>query len=42
LFLDASQAVTLGAVLAMELLVLAGLSRWHAELNLPPPERQGA
>jgi hypothetical protein len=41
LFLDASQAVTQGAVLAIELTVLAGLSRWHAELNLPPPERPG-
>jgi len=41
-FLDAGQTVTQGAVLAIELAVLAGLSRWHAELNLPPPERQGA
>ncbi|MET3713710.1 hypothetical protein ABIC65_004445 [Sphingomonas trueperi] len=39
LFLDTSQVVTQGAVLAVELVVLAGLSRWHAELTPPPPER---
>jgi len=38
-FLDASQAIRQGGVLAIELAVLAGLSRWHAELNLPRPER---
>jgi hypothetical protein len=41
-FLDAGQAVTQAAVLAIELAVLAGLSRWHAELDLPPPEPTGA
>jgi hypothetical protein len=39
LFLDTSQVVTQGAILAIELMVLAGLSRWHAELGTPPPER---
>lgn len=42
LFIDASQAVTLGAVLAIELVVLASLARWHAELGPAPTESSGA
>ncbi|WP_296612096.1 hypothetical protein [Sphingomonas sp.] len=36
LFLDVGQAVTLGGVLGIELTLIAGLGRWHADLNLPP------
>jgi hypothetical protein len=36
MFLDVGQAVTLAAVLGIELALIAGLGRWHAELNLPP------
>lgn len=36
LFLDIGQAATLGGILGIELVLIAGLGRWHADLNLPP------
>lgn len=36
MFLDVGQAITLAVVLGIELALIAGLGRWHEDLNLPP------
>ncbi|WP_404334124.1 hypothetical protein AB2M62_12390 [Sphingomonas sp. MMS12-HWE2-04] len=42
LFLDARQAMILAAVLMIELAILTGLSRWNADLRLPPTKEPAA